>query len=81
MALEDVTSSQPLAAGSTDDERSALIQRIVCDELSPDLRNIVRQAKSPADSIEVLIETHVVAGVPADSKIVAYRVHPASLQP
>jgi hypothetical protein len=51
------------------------------DELPSGLLRIVRQAKGQNDLIEILLSTRTVAGLPQDTKIVAYRVHTDEVRP
>ena len=70
-----------LLAGATPESAEAAGDMVIRDELAGGLREIAARLRNPQDSIEVLVEAHVVAGVPRDSKMVAWRVHPAGEQP
>jgi hypothetical protein len=67
-----------LLAGVRMEGVEAATNMILHDELPSDLLRIVRQARGQDDSIEILLSTRTVAGLPQDTKIVAYRVHPAA---
>jgi hypothetical protein len=54
---------------------------VIRAELPAGLREIADRARNPQDSIEVLLETHLMAGVPRDSKVVAWRLQPEGEQP
>ncbi len=66
-----------LLAGTAMQGTEAAGDTVVRDDLPADLQNIVRNAKGPADTIEILLEAQVVAGIPRDVKVVAYRAHSA----
>ena len=66
-----------LLAGTAMQGTEAAGDTVVRDELPADLQNIVRSAKGSADTIEILLEAQVVAGIPRDVKVVAYRAHSA----
>ncbi len=65
-----------LLAGTAMQGTEAAGDMAIRDELPAELLNIVKRAADPADSIEILLETQVVAGIPRDARAVAYRVHP-----
>jgi hypothetical protein len=66
-----------LLAGTAMQGTEAAGDIVIRDELPADLQNIVRSAKGSADTIEILLEAQVVAGIPRDVKVVAYRAHSA----
>ena len=70
-----------LLAGTAMEGTEAAADMVIREELPAGLRQIIDRARNPEDSIEVLLETHVMAGVPRDSKVVAWRLHPAGGQP
>src|SRR5262249_52180674 len=72
------TGSVLLLAGTTMEGTEAAGNMVIRDELPPGLRQIVDRVRNAEDSIEVLLETHVVAGFPGESKVVAWRVHLAA---
>jgi hypothetical protein len=67
-----------ILAGIRMEGTEAATDMILHEELPADLLNIVRQSKGNQDTIEILLSTRTVAGFPQDTKIVAYRVHPAA---
>jgi hypothetical protein len=70
-----------LLAGTGMEGTEAAADMVIRQELPASLRAILEHARKPEESLEVLLETHVVAGVPGNSKVVAWRVHPAGEQP
>jgi hypothetical protein len=69
-----------LLAGTAMEGTEAAGDMVIREQLPAALAGIVDHARNPEDSIEVLLQTHVVAGVPRDSKVVAWRLHPAGEQ-
>lgn len=67
-----------LLAGTAMQGTEAAGDMIVRDELPAELRNIAGRAKSFAETIEILLEAQVVAGIPRDVKVIATRVHSAN---
>jgi hypothetical protein len=64
-----------LLAGTSVSGTAAATEMVLNDRLSPELLRIFRQSKNEDDTIEVLLRTSVMAGVPVGSKIEAYRIH------
>jgi hypothetical protein len=75
------TGSVLLLAGTAMEGTEAAGEMVIRENLPVSLREIVERARNPESSLEVLLETHVVAGIPADSKVVAWRVHASGEQP
>jgi hypothetical protein len=69
------TGSVLLLAGTTTEGTEAAADMVLRDELPGSVRPIVNGMRSPDDSLEILLETHVVAGVAKESKVVAWRLH------
>ncbi len=70
-----------LLAGIRMEGVEAATNMIFRAELPSGLLRIVRQARGQDDLIEILLSTRTVAGLPQDTKIVAYRVHTDEARP
>ena len=70
-----------LLAGIRMEGVEAATNMILRDELPAGLLSIVRQARGQDDLIEILLSTRTVAGLPQDTKVVAYRVHADETRP
>lgn len=68
-----------LLAGTAMQGTEAAGDMIARDELPAELQSIVSRAKGAAQTIEILFQAQVVAGIPRDVKVVASRVHSPTL--
>jgi hypothetical protein len=64
-----------LVAGTAPESAEAASDMVIRDELPATLRGLADQCRGPQDGLEVLLETQVLAGVPHESKILAWRLH------
>jgi hypothetical protein len=69
-----------LLAGTAAEAAEASGDMVIREELTGGLREVADRLRDPLDSLEVLVEAHVVDGVPRDSKMVAWRLHGAGDQ-
>ena len=69
-----------LLAGTAAEAAEAAGDMVIREELTGGLREVADRLRDPLDSLEVLVEAHVVDGVPRDSKMVAWRLHRAGAQ-